>query len=341
MTTEFEDVQKFWERAGQDAVGAACQSDAILRFFDKFSVLEVIEGKVLKFDVDKIAELQDKVDSLPAMNGDDSLRKIFAPGATKSATVRNHKLVAVIKEGLTNICESGEVPSTGGSASAPEPASDYSAPEGQQSQQASYIQLARDLPEGARINVRCSPDTDAEVVGTIGEDDVIAMMSMQGDWACIDFDGSTAYVLTRMGDRALLVPMNNSQPAPVAAKENQGAANHAAAAAAAAAPMKPPQPVMQQQHQQQMPQHAQPPRVAPPTMMAHHAPSMHQQYMPQSSMHPMAMNSMNEDPSRPVSFEEYNQLRFRVQQLEADMRAFRMLMRSWSLDTPSAAAAPY
>jgi len=328
---EFEQVQAFWEGVGPEQKEVVFRSDPVLRFFDAFSVLEVAEGKLLKFDVDKIAEMQDKVDNFAPCGEDECVREIFAPGATRNMNVRSHKLVKVIKDQLTRICESGDLPACGeSSAEAAAPASNAAPARGQEPPsdgpatsydevkvEPQWLQLAPDLPEGAQINVRSEPHSEGGIVSKIDSSSQVLAVARCGDWARVrSSEFGEAYVLTAIQDRVLLVPVPGSS-----------------------SPAAPPSvPSAKPAHSQPLPAAGSPPTksaLAAQPALPHTPPSsarMAPEYVRDPTLTPSRPGA---DPAGYVTLEEHNRLRYKVAQLEADMRALRLLLRSWSLDTPS------
>ncbi|CAK9002984.1 Pyruvate dehydrogenase E1 component subunit alpha-1 [Durusdinium trenchii] len=207
---DFAEVQQFWEGVSAEQKVATFKQDPVLRFFDEFQILEVAEGKVLKFDVEKIAELQDRVDKLPEQGDDKIVREIFGPGATRNIKVRSHKLVKIIQGKLASICESGELAAVALQPAAPaqqavktpDPAADPAQPV---RGTARRLQLSRDLPDEAKLNVRTGPSPEAQVVATIDKEAVLESTGQSGDWALVELEGyGEAWVLTCTSDREQL-----------------------------------------------------------------------------------------------------------------------------------------
>jgi hypothetical protein len=358
----FEEAQRFWETCGAGAKARAFAGDAVLRFFDPAQLVEVLDGKLIKFDVDKIAELQDRVDKLGAAPEDEVVREVFAAGSTRALNVRSHKLSKVVKDRLMAVAARGELPAgeeegPGPQSATPSPQSERAAPSARPggAAAAQVLRLALDLPEGARLNVRAEPSADGEIVAVLEAGGRVQCLARHGDWARVQSDDfGEAWVLTCTPDRMLMV-----EAEPVMAPPMARPAKVHAAPAPAQAPAKhmPPQPQLQpqpaaanpaqnapapahpqelvgedigyyqQMQQMQQMQHARTmpyggaPRTPAPAAAGYH----------DALLTPMAVG----DAARYVSLEEHNRLRFKVAQLEADMRALRLLLRSWSLDTPS------
>jgi len=341
VVMEFEEAQQFWERAGEGVKRHAFRMDPVLRFFDDFSVLEAVEGKLVKFDVEKISDLQDKVDSLPqdAAAEDSGVRDIFAPGSTKNINVRSHKLLKIIKDRLIAIAQSGVLPEV-----QDEPEQDqgqmpaqntsrgqeYPAPGTiQQFAQPILMQLGPALPQGAKLNIRAEPDSNAEVVGTLMEGEQIYIYGVHGDWGNARSEAfGTAWILTRNEDLMLLVEaeeVNSTLNPSPAGQVNQLQSQEF-------------QHVQQpKQSQQQNVYRSSPQQQFKENHQVANNPVYHQQTPAkplQSSYTPPPPGGHSADHGQFVPWEEHHRLLCKVSQLEADMRALRLLLRSWSLDTP-------
>jgi len=314
---DWEAARSFWEKQAskEDVLKIVCKMDAVLRFFDAFDLLELIDGKSVRFDIDKLAELQDKVDVLPRLQGDVVVREIFDPSATKNVNVRSHKLTKVMQDALSRIAEEGNLPVPDTA-----PKSENMAEGKGDEVKGLCLQVNPELPEGAALNVRQQPFLDSEVVSKLFIGDTVTAMQLNGDWAQIHVEGdSAAWVLMRTSGQELLVPaepgsrhekdenQNMQQTVP---KQNQTPVK---------APQQPPQP---QEFQMATPQ--------PQRFHAH------------QNEQNLALTPLQDgdDPNRPVSLVEHNRLRYKVAQMEQDIRALRLLLRSWSLETPSAAVPP-
>jgi len=301
-------VQAFWETVSEEQKGPFFKCDPVLRFFDTFSILEVIEGKLLKFDVDKTAELQDRIDKVEACVEDQPIRDVFAPGATRNPNVRTHKLVKIIKDRLSYIVENDKFVPT---ESHPR-AGDKIVWRATRS-----LCLAHDLPAGAKINLRIEPHAEAAVADAIDASSVITAFANVGDWFCVESEQGELWVLSRTPDRVLLVDFTTTGNAISPMEEA------------------PPQPPHQHVEYQ------------PPQQHAEYQPAQkHVEYQPVEASFSntpvkvprgISMTPVNgqDDPTRYVTLAEHNRLRYKVAQLEADMRALRLLLRSWSLDTPA------
>mmetsp|Transcript_3508 Transcript_3508/g.5066 ORF Transcript_3508/g.5066 Transcript_3508/m.5066 type:complete len:365 (-) Transcript_3508:50-1144(-) len=362
---EFNAAVQFWEGLSSEHKRFVFKNDPVFRYFDVFSILEIAEGKLLKFDVEKIALLQDKVLEYAAdpENLDQGVRDVFAPKATKNLNVRSHKLVKIIKDRLQELYTSGDVPSPRGmeeeesnpalrmspsneSGSSSDNSEDFVPHEPR------YLCLSSALPEGARINIRSSPQTDGDVVTTIDSSSRVLAVGMIGHWAKVQSNEyGDAWVLTNTGNLQLLVDAGESVTPEFA--QEVAEQEDARAPVPEPVPEPPRKEVVQVQHERgadvplasghEYPLHD--PYAPPRTPIHPHPPSHHTglqtPHLPSTFRDPvLTPGAPNEDPNRTVSLAEHNRLRYKVAQLEADMRALRLLLRSWSLDQPQHPA-PY
>jgi hypothetical protein len=193
--------------------------------------------------------------------------------------------------------------------------------------------MVPDLDADAVINIRLEPHFESHVVGMVKANEKVLSVGMRGDWARLQSDQfGDAWIITCAPDRQLLVPVGaplddlpNAQQKqqPWHLEENHNEENRQINGI----------PVINSMDKHLVAPSLPPPQLQTPlTPLDSHNPGGLERDRKDGVFSP---SSIPGDSPQTVSADEYNKLHCRVMQLEADMRALRLLLRSWSLDTPS------
>jgi uncharacterized protein YgiM (DUF1202 family) len=59
---------------------------------------------------------------------------------------------------------------------------------------------------GGTLRVRAQPSTDAQVLGTVEDGDVLPYVGVSGEWYSVTFNGATGYILDDYGVRETIYP---------------------------------------------------------------------------------------------------------------------------------------
>eukprot|EP00041_Stephanoeca_diplocostata_P020470 m.459883 g.459883 ORF g.459883 m.459883 type:complete len:356 (-) comp21585_c1_seq1:703-1770(-) len=343
-------VQAKYRTLSQDALN----SDPVLSFFKKgeidASVTAASSGAYHSFwSVDKIAELNNQVDSQP--NCPEKLKNLFGPGTSRNPRIRGNRIGQLIFDQVKEIVQGGGV-SLGAegdvapAAAVPIPAKPAAAA-AERMLDGLALQIyafSSDLPADCQLRVRAEPSMDGEALGTVTNTDVIKACPtvVAGDWLRVQIAGwaHEAWMLTQMGGQQLLVPQGvgaNNNAVTVPAAQVLGGAPALPMEGNRSAPMSPTSqrsassvgagPMLSMASLSGAPT-----PTRPLTMQSMHAPST-QAWQPPPQMS-MSMNGSQHGnmsmamEGQPVPYELYRRLEVRVNHLEQELNNLKMCLRS-------------